>query len=40
MKTGWLYWKGQWYHLSQNGRMSVSTTVDGYRLDAAGVWRR
>ena len=38
MATGWLEWKDEWYYLYPSGRMAVSTTIDGYTVDAGGVW--
>ena len=38
MATGWLEWKDEWYYLYPSGRMAVSTTIDGYTVDADGVW--
>ncbi|HCW27632.1 MAG TPA: hypothetical protein DGF66_07300, partial [Lachnoclostridium sp.] len=29
---------GQWYYLNANGAMAASTVIDGYTLDASGLW--
>ena len=42
MVTGWCEIGGKWYYFSKEsnslGQMLYSTTVDGYKLDANGVW--
>jgi len=38
MKTGWLEDKGKWYYLNSSGAMVTNTVIDGYKIDAAGVW--
>ena len=38
MKTGWQYNNGNWYYLYSSGAMAHSTTIDGYYLNASGVW--
>lgn len=34
----WLEYKGQWYYLGGDGAMVTNQTVDGYYLNASGVW--
>ena len=34
----WLEYKGQWYYLGSDGAMVTNKTVDGYYLNASGVW--
>ncbi len=42
MVTGWCEIGGKWYYFSKKsnslGQMLYNTTVDGYKLDANGVW--
>lgn len=42
MVTGWCEIGGKWYYFSKEsnslGQMLYNTTVDGYKLDANGVW--
>ena len=39
MATGWRQTApGQWYYLNANGVMAASTVIDGYTLDASGLW--
>lgn len=39
MQTGWIKdTNGKWYYLYNNGVMAHSTVVNGYKLDASGVW--
>lgn len=43
MKTGWQHIDGKWYYFNPlsdgaQGKMAVSTTVDGYMIDESGVW--
>lgn len=43
MKTGWQLIDGKWYYFNPlsdgtKGKMAVSTTIDGYRIDENGVW--
>jgi len=39
MKTSWFKdADGNWYYLDKNGKMNKNTTIDGYKLDANGVW--
>lgn len=37
-KTGWIESNGLWYYLSPNGDMATNTTIDGYNINADGVW--
>ena len=37
-KKGWIEYKGLWYYLDANGEMVTNTTVDGYNINADGVW--
>ena len=34
----WVQWKGEWYFLYSSGVMATNTTIDGYRINSAGVW--
>ena len=34
----WVEWKGEWYYLTESGRMAVSTDIGGYTVNAGGVW--
>ena len=34
----WVKYNGGWYYFYENGTMAVSTTIDGYELDATGRW--
>lgn len=34
----WLEYKGQWYYLGGDGAMVTNQTVDGYYLNASGIW--
>ena len=34
----WLEWKGNWYYLTESGKMAADTTVGGYYVNADGVW--
>ena len=39
MVTGWYMANpGQWYYLRADGSMAANTTVDGYYVNASGVW--
>lgn len=39
MKTGWFKDDdGSWYYLNQSGKMEYNTIINGYKLDASGVW--
>ncbi len=38
MHTGWLYDSGAWYYMIGSGAMATSTVIDGYTIDANGVW--
>ena len=39
MATGWRQTNpGQWYYLNPDGSMASSTVINGYQLDASGVW--
>ncbi len=38
MKTGWVKSNGLWYYLTESGAMATNTTIDGYKIDANGVW--
>lgn len=40
MATGWLSYGGSWYYLYSSGEMAKSTTINGYRLNASGIWTR
>lgn len=40
MQTGWIQGApGQWHYLGADGAMAVNTVVDGYVIDANGVWK-
>ena len=34
----WVEWKGEWYYLTESGKMAVSTEIGGYIVNADGVW--
>ncbi len=36
--TGWFEYKGNWYYLKSSGAMAVNETIDGYYVNANGVW--
>lgn len=38
MKTGWLNDGGTWYYLQDSGVMAHDIVIDGYTLNADGVW--
>ena len=38
MHTGWLNDNGIWYYMIGSGAMATSTVIDGYTIDANGVW--
>lgn len=38
MKTGWFQVDGKWYYAYSSGALAVSTTVDGYYVNANGEW--
>lgn len=39
MHTGWFQQGGKWYYFSpENGKMQRGTSVDGYFLNADGIW--
>ena len=39
MKTAqWTQWKGEWYYLTETGRLAVDTPIGGYTVNAGGVW--
>lgn len=38
MLTGWVRIENKWYHLSRNGALDTDTTIDGYYVNADGVW--
>ena len=40
MVTGWKKINGNWYYLKKDGTMAASEYIDGYYLDADGVWRK
>ncbi|MDD3252954.1 MAG: hypothetical protein PHV18_10360 [Lachnospiraceae bacterium] len=45
MKTGWHQIDGKWYYFNPTsdgaqGKMAVSTTVDGYYVDEQGIWSK
>lgn len=41
MKTGWFKdIDGKWYCLNSNGSMAVNSTIDGYYVDASGIWAK
>ncbi|WP_205694173.1 InlB B-repeat-containing protein [Clostridium sp. JN-9] len=40
MATGWISYGGGWYYLYSSGEMAKSTTIDGYKLNASGMWIR
>ncbi|MBC8559768.1 InlB B-repeat-containing protein [Fumia xinanensis] len=40
MATGWTWIGNRCYYLYPNGKMASNTTIDGYRIDATGAWKR
>ena len=34
----WVEWKGEWYYLYSSGAMATNATIDGYYVNASGVW--
>ena len=38
MKTGWYEVGGKWYYSYASGALAVSTTIDGYTVNANGEW--
>ena len=38
MKTGWDQVNTKWYYSYSSGVLAVSTTVDGYIVNASGEW--
>ena len=38
MATGWKEVNGKWYYFNADGSMAANTTIDGYTLNADGVW--
>ncbi len=38
MKTGWYQVSSKWYYSYNSGALAVSTTVDGYYVNANGEW--
>ena len=38
MATGWKEINSKWYYFNADGSMASNTTIDGYKLNADGVW--
>ena len=38
MATGWVQVGGAWYYFHDDGSMAADETIDGWTLDASGVW--
>ena len=38
LKTGWFEVGGKWYYAYASGALAVSTTIDGYTVNANGEW--
>ena len=38
MKTGWMKVSGKWYYAYSSGALAVSTTINGYTVNANGEW--
>ena len=38
MKTGWFKVDGKWYYAYSSGALAVSTTINGYKVNANGEW--
>ncbi|MEZ7640269.1 N-acetylmuramoyl-L-alanine amidase family protein [Streptococcus sp. 27098_8_109] len=38
MKTGWFQVDGKWYYAYSSGALAVSTTINGYTVNANGEW--
>ena len=36
----WVEWKGNWYYLYSSGVMATNAAIDGYYVNANGVWVR
>ena len=36
--VGWKQIDGKWYYFDENGRMLTNTVVNGYKINADGVW--
>lgn len=40
MATGWTKVDGKWYYFYSNGIMAVNTTIDGYKIDDNGEYKK
>lgn len=38
MKIGWFQVDGKWYYAYSSGALAVSTTINGYTVNANGEW--
>ena len=38
MKTCWFQVDGKWYYAYSSGALAVSTTINGYTVNANGEW--
>ena len=38
MQTGWFKVDGKWYYAYSSGALAVSTTINGYTVNANGEW--
>jgi len=34
----WVLWKGNWYYLTNSGKMAADTVINGYTVNANGIW--
>ena len=40
MVTGWKQINGSWYYFYSSGAMAHDTTIDGYKLNSNGAWKK
>ena len=38
MQTDWKFIDGKWYYAYSSGELAVSTTINGYNVNANGEW--
>ena len=36
--ASWLEWKGDWYYLTETGKMAADTDIGDYYVGASGAW--
>ena len=34
----WVEWKGEWYYLTETGKMAADADIGGYYVNAEGAW--